>query len=534
MKEILRKYRLLLLPIGGVLTGLCLAFPKIGFLEWFSMIPALWFLFGVAGDKTVRYRRLYLYGFLYYFAFYMIALHWFLNLYPMDFLGVSKGEAVGLVAICWVGLSLLQTVFASLVFPLFGALCRMGVMARFSILTPVLFAAQYVVAEWSQTLTWMGVPWARLALGQIEYGAVTGAAALFGSYFITFAIVLTNASLAFLLRNRKDIPRVRVCAAVAAGAFVCNLAFGMVGYFTADPENGTPLVVAAVQGNVGSDLKWTSNSRAKSYEVYEKYTAEAVRQGAGVVVFPETFIPSELNERTDLGIFISNLAKTYHVTVFCGAFHTDNEGNEYNAVFAVYPDGTIDENVYAKRHLVPFGEYVPWRPFIEFVLPMLADIGMLSDDLAAGTDSALFDTAHGKIGALLCFDSIYEELTRDSVRDGAELMILPTNDSWFTDSRGIYMHHAQARLRAIESGRWIVRAADTGISAVIAPDGKSYAEQPPMVEGMALYSACVRDNVTLYTRIGNLVVWLLMAAVLAVPSAELASFLKKRRADRTE
>ena len=531
MKEILSKYRWLLLPISGILTGLCLAFPKIGFLEWFSMIPALWFLFGVAGDKTVRYRRLYLFGFLYYFAFYMTALHWFLNLYPMDFLGVSKSEAALLVAICWVGLSLLQTVFASFVFPLFGALCRRGVMTRFSILPPVLFAAQYVVAEWSQTLTWMGVPWARLALGQIEYGAITGSAALFGSYFITFAIVLVNGSLALLCRNYKKASRVRVCAAVAVGAFLCNLVFGLVGYFTAKPEKGTPLVVAAVQGNVGSDLKWTSSSRAKSYEVYERYTAEAAGQGAKLVVFPETFIPSDLNERTELGIFVSRLSKTYNVTVFCGAFHTDDEGNEYNAVFAVYPDGTIDENVYAKRHLVPFGEYVPWRPFIEFVLPMLADIGMLSDDLSPGTDSALFETAYGKIGALLCFDSIYEELTRESVNDGAELMILPTNDSWFTDSRGIYMHHAQARLRAIESGRWIVRAADTGISAVIAPDGSSKMDQPPMREGMALHTATVRDNVTLYARIGNLFVWLAIAAVFAVPSAELAAYFKKRRAE---
>ncbi len=531
MIERFKKYVWLLLPAGGALTGLCLAFPKIGFLEWFSMLPALLFLFSIAADKTVRYRRLYLFGFLYYFAFYMTALHWFLNLYPMEFLGVTKGEAVGLVAICWVGLSLLQTVFASLVFPLFGALCRTRVMTRLSILVPALFAAQYVIAEWSQTLTWMGVPWARLSLGQIEYGALAGAAAFFGSYFITFAIVLVNGYLAFACLHRKSFSRVRVCAAVAAGAFLCNLSLGAVGYFTAAPEKGTPVVVAAVQGNVGSDLKWTSNSRIKSYEVYEKYTAEAAAVGAEIVVFPETFIPSSLSERTDLGKYVSRLAKTYGVTILCGAFHSDHEGNEYNAVFAVYPDGSIDDTVYAKRHLVPFGEYVPWRPFVEFVLPMLADIGMLAEDLSPGTGSALFDTEHGKIGALLCFDSIYEELTQDSVCDGAVLLVLPTNDSWFTDSRGIYMHHAQARLRAIESGRWIVRAADTGISSVIAPDGSSHSDQPPMREGMALHTAYLRDNVTLYMRIGNLVVWLLIAAVVAVPSAELAIYLRKRRAE---
>ena len=525
----MKKHMWLLMPFSGVLMGLCLAFPAIGFLEWIAMIPALLFFFVVARDRSVGYRRLYLYGFCYYFSFYLTSLHWFLNLYPMEFLGVGRGDAVLLVAVCWVGLTLLQTVFAALVLPLFGFLCRSAVMERLASLVPLLFAAQYVIAEWSQTLTWLGVPWARLAIGQIEYGVITGSAALFGSYIITFAIVLVNGYLAWGILHRKTIQKLRLSAAVATGVLALQLALGMIGYFTATPTKGTPLTVAAVQGNVGSDLKWSFSSREKSYKVYNAYTAEAAARGASFVVFPETFIPDELSEETSLGEYIISLATRYQITIFCGAFHTDEAGNEYNAVFAVYPDGTVDETVYAKRHLVPFGEYVPWRPFIELVLPMLADIGMLSDDLSPGTDSEIFNTAYGRIGALLCFDSIYEELTRESVRDGAQLMILPTNDSWFTDSRGIYMHHAQARLRAIESGRWIVRAADTGISSVISPNGSSYSEQPPMQEGMALSTVYVRDNVTLYTRIGNLLVWLLIAAVLAVPVAEIVLRYKRRK-----
>ncbi|MBQ4273710.1 MAG: hypothetical protein IJB94_01910, partial [Clostridia bacterium] len=108
-------------------------------------------------------------------------------------------------------------------------------------------------------------------------------------------------------------------------------------------------------------------------------------------------------------------------------------------------------------------------------------------------------------------------------------LLLATNDSWFSDSRGVYMHHAQARLRAIESGRWIVRAADTGISSVIAPNGTPHELQPPLTDGMALHIAYVRDNVTLYMRIGNLVVWLLMAAVLAVPIGEFAVCFRKKQ-----
>lgn len=526
----MKKYMWVFLPISGVLLGLCLCFPVLGFLEWVAMVPALLFFFTVARDCSLSLRRLYAWGFCYYFFFYFTSLHWFLNLYPLEFLGVTRGEAVMLVAVCWLGLTLLQTVFAALVLPLFGLLCRTSVIKRFPIFVPLLFAAQYVVAEWSQTLTWLGVPWARLGIGQIEYGAIVGSASLFGSYFITFALVLVNGYLAFLILHRKNLRWVRLSACAVAGVLFLQLVCGMLGYFGAKPTAGEPLVVAAVQGNVGSDLKWSGDSREKSYLIYEKYTAAAAAQGAALVVFPETFIPDTVTEQTELGKYVRSLATRYQVTVLCGGFHSDENGNEYNAVFAVYPDGTIDQTVYAKRHLVPFGEYVPWRPVIELLLPMLVDMGVLSDDLAAGTDSALFDTPHGKVGALVCFDSIYEELTRDSVRDGAELLVLPTNDSWFTDSRGIYMHHAQARLRAIESGRWIVRAADTGISSVIAPNGQTYGEQPPLVDGMALATAYTRDTATLYTRTGNLLVWLLIAALLALPIAELAVYLQKRRA----
>lgn len=530
MQKMRKKYLWLALPASGALTGLAVALPQIGFLSWLSMIPALAFFFLAARDRNVRYRRLYLYGFCYFFTFYITVFHWFLNLYPMEFIGVGRAEAVLLVGICWIGLSLLQTVFSALVLPLFGLLCRTLVMGRLTPLIPLLFAAQYTVAEWSQTLTWLGVPWARLALGQIEYGAIVGSAAFFGSYFITFAILLTNGYLALALLQRRELQRSRVAALVAVGAFVLCLLLGTVGYLTANPEEGEPVVVAAVQGNVGSDLKWSVGSRKKSFEVYAKYTAEAAKAGAQLVVFPETFVPDKLTEKSELGRFVINLAQTHQITVFCGAFHEDEEGREYNAVFAVYPDGSIDETVYAKRHLVPFGEYVPWRPFIEFVLPILADIGMLSEDLTPGEGSALFETADGKIGALLCFDSIYEELTRTSVADGAELLLLPTNDSWFTDSRGIYMHHAQARLRAVESGRWIVRAADTGISSVISPDGKAHEAQPPLEEGMALSTAYVRSNTTLYAAVGNLLVWLLIAAVLAVPVSEVILYRKRRNA----
>jgi apolipoprotein N-acyltransferase len=144
-----------------------------------------------------------------------------------------------------------------------------------------------------------------------------------------------------------------------------------------------------------------------------------------------------------------------------------------------------------------------------------------SSDVMTLAGVIIFATLGADIGALICFDSIYESLVLDSVRDGAELLVLPTNDSWFTDSAAAHMHNGQARLRAIECGRWILRSADTGISAVISPTGQTYAEQPPMVEGVSIATVYPSSARTLYSRIGNFLVYLLIAAVLALPCYEL-------------
>lgn len=525
-----RKYAWLLLPAGGILTGLCLLFPKIGFLEWVTMVPALLFLLDRGERGVGGYRRWYLWGILYFYPFYITVFHWFCYLYPMEFMGVNRVEAVLLVILCWFGLSLLQTLFSALVFPLFAWFTRHKPWQGRGMLLPLLFAAQYVIAEWSQTLTWAGVPWARLAIGQIEYGAVVGSAALFGSYFITLAIVLCNGYLAYALLHRAELPKLRLAAGSAAAVLVLALALGTVGYVTAKPDAGKPLTVAAIQGNVGSNRDWTSQSWQDTKRIYRAYTASAAEAGAALVVFPETFVPGDLRTTNELGIYVSELAVTNNVTILCGAFYTDADGAQYNAIFMVHPDGTVDETVYAKRHLVPFGEYVPWRGFFEAVLPLITEMCMVEEDLAFGKGSALFTYEEDRIGGLICFDSIYEGLTLESVRDGAELLVLPTNDSWFTNSRGIYMHHAQGRLRAVESGRWIVRCADTGVSSVIAPDGSSYDDQPPLVQGMAVHTATVRDNRTLYSHIGNLLILLLLPILFAAPAVGLwCRFRKKEK-----
>lgn len=521
----------LLLPLGAALSALCLIYPKIGFIQWMAMIPALYYLFSRVERTDLRYRRAYGLGFLYFYSFYLVIWHWFVDLYPMEFAGVTKGEAILLIAICWFGLSLLQALLSALTLPVLLFLSRTRLLKKYPVLLPFLFASVYTVAEWAQTISWAGVPWARLVLGQSACGVLFGGAALFGSYFVTFAIVAVNGLAAYAILH---LDRVRFCAAVCAATFLLALAAGMIGYFTAPTGGENGVIVAAVQGNVGSSEKWTSTSNIRSYEVYEKYTAEAKAKGAQMVLFPETFMPYRITESSSLGVYVRGLAKKYEITIRCGAFYYDADNEKlYNGLFTVYPDGSIDEVVYAKRRLVPFGEFVPMRPVVETLVPPLADMGMLSEDLDAGTDSAIVDTEIGMVGSLICFDSIYEGLTLDAVRDGAEVICLSTNDSWFLDSIGIYMHHRQAQLRAVESGRYIIRSADTGVSSVISPNGRAEAELPPLVDGVSIATVYPTAQRTLYSYIGNAIVYLMIAAELALAADALLCRLRRRQAEKT-
>ena len=186
--------------------------------------------------------------------------------------------------------------------------------------------------------------------------------------------------------------------------------------------------------------------------------------------------------------------------------------------------------MYSKRHLVPFGEYVPMRELIVALVPPLAELVQVN--ILPGDDAAVHQSAMGEIGSLICFDSIYETLARDSVRQGAQLLTISTNDSWFFDSAAARMHNAQAQLRAVETGRWVVRAASTGISSMIAPDGTIVAQQDALTEGILYGEVEMRGEITLYTILGNVIAWVCMAYVLGL--LVLGFLTKKDRSHRGE
>jgi len=345
-------------------------------------------------------------------------------------------------------------------------------------------------------------------LGQIDTGLFVRSSSLLGSYFVTFTIIAVNFCLAIALREKTLVKRGIVLAVVV---FSINLALGSVVTLLYE-DNGDKVRVASAQGNFASGDKWDSKNMQTTLDVYADLTERAAADGAEMIVWPETALPYVLFEKTGLVSYVSDLARDNDITIILSAFTRDEEtGKKYNSIIEVKPDGSFGETIYSKQRLVPFGEFVPMREFITFIFPPLANIGMLEEDLSAGEKSEVIRSEVGNIGCGLCFDSIYENVTIDAVRNGAEIIAISTNDSWFSDSAALDMHNGQARLRAIESGRYVVRSANTGISSIIDPLGNVIEELGALERGYIVSEVEMRDEGTPYTHIGNIFVYICAA-----------------------
>lgn len=504
-----RLWRFCMLGAGGILTALTLVFPVLGIIEWITLIPSAIALIVMCRDTALRRRGLYGYGFFFFMCFNFVNFHWFLSLYPLDFVsGINELGAIAVLLLGSVGLSALQASGGAFLFVAFGEIVRGTLAKRFKIFGALAAAALWAILEWWQTLGWTGVPWGRLSIGQTEWLIGAQSASLLGCCFVTFLIVVVNffAAYAILYAEKR-----RVFALLSAGVFLANTALGVLLFLTYK-EEGDAVKMSAVQGNISSQDKWSSELRYKTYDIYEQLTVEAVENGAEVVIWPETVVPYDINV---VAHTLSGIARRTGATILVGVFTSNDDEEEFNSIVAILPDGTIHDTVYSKRHLVPFGEYVPYREFFEVVIPPLTEISMLSYDLTAGEGAQIIELDEVGIGSLICYDSIYDELSRKSTLAGAEVLAISTNDSWFLDSAEVYMHNAQGKLRAIENGRWIVRSANTGVSSIISPRGEQIDMIDALKEGQITAEVYKRDSLTLYTRIGNLFVYICIAAILA-------------------
>ncbi len=514
----------------GALPGIPLIFPAWHFSAFFLSIPLLLYLYYMLfGEEPPGHRRVWLCGGFAMTGYFLTVFHWLFGMYPLAFIPDMTPLYAGvIVSLCWFLLSLLQGVSFAPAFLLLSFLSRRPLVRRAPVLFGFLYAALYTLFEWGQNFTWMGVPWGGQMLGQMENAPLLGVASLFGAHYITFVILAVNGLFAYglwklrRLKKSHPTPLPLRCYAAFCGAiliFLGNLAAGGLALLRRAPT-GEPVRVAVVQTNHAS-LDKTQASNIEIWDVAKDLAAAAAEDGADCILYSETILTVDLESSPYYRWELQNLSRQYGVVQIIGGYHYeyDEEGNRlfYNALYYIDETGAFSETIYDKRHLVPFGEYLPWDAFFETVFPFITEL-LREAELSPGEATNNFAGSLGDVGALICFDSIYPALTTESVRDGADFMVLATNDSWFAGTAALRQHTSHATLRAIESGRYLARTAATGESMVITPTGAHTAVVPESTRGYAIGDVYPTSQMTLYTQIGDLFpilcgVWILAAFV---------------------
>jgi apolipoprotein N-acyltransferase len=379
------------------------------------------------------------------------------------------------------------------------------------------FPVFWVGLEYLRSFLLTGFPWASLGYSQYRQLQLIQAADLVGVYGISFLIVFANVVLYLVLRG---------FARRAAGAgyplrsglvllllLLCCLGYGTFRLGQVTP--GRPLQVALIQGNIDQGIKWDPAFMEATLSIYERLSRQAAA-GADLVVWPESAAPFFFQEDGPPSARIRALARELQVPLVFGspAFADDNSGRRYyNSAFLVAPTGEVIGRS-DKVHLVPFGEYVPLARFLPFVNKLVEGVG----DFSPGDAITALDAGKGRLGILVCFEGIFPELARRHVRSGAELLVNITNDGWYGRSSAPYQHLSMAVFRAVENHIPLVRAANTGITAIIDAHGRIL--QPSALFEEAAVTGQVRlgGAGTLYTRWGDLFA---QACLLAVAAAAL-------------
>jgi apolipoprotein N-acyltransferase len=471
------------------LSGLALAlsFPRldISSLAWFALVPLF----------LVMDRRPFRTGFIAGAGFFGLVLYW-LNI-VMTIYGRMHpvfSLVAYLILVCYLALFFGTATWAA---------CRLKDKLGLSIVLslPVL----WVALEFLRSFLLSGFPWAILGYSQQSQLPLIQSADLVGVYGLSFLLILTNATLArscqaLWRRNLKSVPWQALTVTIVL--FAANLGYGFFRLSQTVDDRQKIQHTVLVQGNIEQSVKWDSAYQKATVDIYRNLSLNAsLQESVDLIIWPESATPFYFQDGGPLSDEVTAIPRKTGSNLLFGspAYEIVNRRYRYlNSAFLLSNQGEILGRS-DKVHLVPFGEYVPLGRFLPFIDKLVTGIG----DFSPGTVSPL--PMNGiEIGVLVCFEGIFPELARDYVHRGSDLLVNITNDAWFGRSSAPCQHLAMTRFRAVENRIWLARAANTGISAFIAPSGRITAQTP------IFQAQFLRDHVglgarpTIYTSLGDL------------------------------
>ncbi len=361
--------------------------------------------------------------------------------------------------------------------------------------------ALWTLLEWCRSWIFTGFPWLNLGYSQTDT-LLASYAPITGVYGMSWLVCLIAALLVYVI-NAPRIKRLVAGVMIAAFALI-SMPIAKIQWTQPDTNE---LSVALAQAAIPQELKWRPETQERTLDLY--WSLSEPHMGKDIILWPETAIPMFYHQARPLIEEYDRVASQYGTALVTGIPYMDTDTKKYyNSIIVV---GT-DHGAYLKRHLVPFGEYLPLDGFIR---PILNVLGIPMSGFSAGSQKPLMTVAGIPAGMSICYEDVFGEEIIDALPD-ARFLINVSNDAWFGDSLAPHQHLQMARLRAKETGRYLLRATNTGISAIIDEQGKIVSQSPQFEPFVVEGTIKSFTGATPYSRFGNYPVVIMALIILAV------------------
>lgn len=485
------RLRLPLALVAGVLLW-ALSLPPygVGVFGVLALVPVLWAIPGVSPSRAAAWG--WAGGILWEFA-----MLWWLIPTLVRYGSIAEPVAVLLIAgMC----AILGLYMAGFLWTMAWLVRRRGTWAL------ALAPCAWVLWEWLRGHFLSGMPWWGPGYSLSLYPAFLQFTRVAGILGLSFLAVGVSSAIALWLRDRQA----RVTGVFVPSVLILVAAVFLWGFWW----NGRPPGVKAevpvgyLQPDIGQDIKWDAAHAAQTLQTTLDLSLAFRKYHLKLMVWPESSTPFEWDTDETYRKKVAEVAAETESPILLGSVLSAGGGYQNGAVL-VMPDGR-EAGRYAKTHLVPFGEYIPFREWLSFAGPIVNTIG----DFQPGTRLAPLETPAGRVGVTICFEGIFPDLVREQVRQGAQILVNMTNDAWYEGTPGPYQHYLLERVRAVETDRYLVRSANRGICGVVNPRGVLVATTsggPASFWGLV----AARDTRTPWTRLGYLWLLLPLACVLA-------------------
>ncbi len=571
--------------LAGALTGLLLvlATAPVGlwWLGWVAFLPLFFAIDGhsageESGAREGRLNALFITGFAAGFVYFLGTIYWVVNsMYHYGGVPIFLSVPIMLALCAYLAL---YPAFFSILFK--AVLLRVpsvvsspgestgscpflnpGSFRPVRTLLIVLFSlvvapGLWVATEFLRGTLLTGFPWTLLGYTQTPNILLIQIVDITGVWGVSYVIIAFNAALfmflrGFVSRNRQGasgtLPAIGglvIVLFIISGALVYGTF--RIGQIDGEVSEWKSLRVGVAQGNIGQALKWGESYRQRTLDIYSRLSRKAQQQGARLVVWPETAVPFYLGEQNPKQDRIIEIVDNAELFVLTGApsydYNPDTKDVEYlNSAYLFAPsrpergEQSLEGGVtnggsiagrYDKVHLVPYGEYVPLKRFFPFIKKLTVGVG----DFSSGPGSTPIPFEETPLGLVICYEVIFPTLSAVTVEAGAGLLVNLTNDAWFGRSSAPYQHFEMALFRAVENRIFLVRSANTGISAVVDPVGRVVAKSQLFEEELLVHDVAIKEGrLSFYTRHPDLLAYLSVGLLLSTLLYLIISMMIRRR-----